>query len=443
MLRTFIALMSITAVACVLALSAPATQAQDASAQELDPRSSTGGAQTLEDILARQRGEIVDDSTRRDTTGDPDSAAGMASQLGTLGGASNSDVFRALRYGTADVTVTSGGPAAGVLIQDGGMRWLQFRQGPLATYGGYLLLGVIGLLLLFYLVRGRIRIDGEKTGETIQRFNGAERFAHWLLASSFILLGITGLLNLLGKTLLVLFFAPRAMADGIAQTGVLVGGSERHGWELLGATGYDAAKPYLATALELGKWVHNNVSWAFMLALVLVFIFWVVHNIPNRHDMVWMMKGGGLLTKGSHPPAKKFNAGQKLIFWAVIVLGASISVSGLALLFPFEMPMFAVTFEKLNAIGVPGWLNMAPFPTELSPHEEMQFSQLWHAIVSFVLMSIIIAHIYLGSIGMEGAFDAMGSGEVEKQWAKEHHNLWVEEVEAAAANAQGSATPAE
>jgi formate dehydrogenase subunit gamma len=133
----------------------------------------------------------------------------------------------------------------------------------------------------------------------------------------------------------------------------------------------------------------------------------------------------------------------------VIVLGASISVSGLSLLFPFEMPMFAVTFEKLNALGLPQLVGLGTLPTALAPHEEMQFAQLWHAIVAFVMMALILAHIYIGSIGMEGAYDAMGSGEVELQWAKEHHGLWVKEVEEAekreAAKHSGgdSAVPAE
>jgi formate dehydrogenase subunit gamma len=166
-----------------------------------------------------------------------------------------------------------------------------------------------------------------------------------------------------------------------------------------------------------------------MLALVLIFVQWVIHNLPDRTDINWLLKGGGIFG-GGHPPAKKFNAGQKLIFWSVIVFGASISASGLSLLFPFELPMFAATFEKINALGLPQIFGYAPLDTNLAPHTEMQYAQLWHALVSFVMMTIIIAHIYIGSVGMEGAYDAMGSGEVEEQWAREHHSLWVEEVRA-------------
>ena len=381
--------------------------AQETNAPAPD-RSATGGAQTLEDILARQRGEEIDDSFRRDATGDPDSAAGMAEQLGTLGGASDPELWRALRYNSADITSSSRGPAATVLVQDGGMRWLEFRQGPLIKYGGYLLMGTIALLALFFLTRGRIRIDGEKTGRTIERFKSVERFGHWMLAGSFILLGITGLVSLMGRKFLIPVF------------------------------GHDS----FALLATWSKWVHNNVSWAFMIALVMIFVMWVVHNLPDRTDLNWLAKGGGIFTKG-HPPAKKFNAGQKLIFWSVIVLGTSISVSGLALLFPFEINLFSATFAKLNSLGISGALGLGELPTALAPHEEMQLSQLWHAIVSFVLMAIILAHIYIGSVGMEGAYAAMGSGEVEEQWAREHHSLWVDEVKAKEGTAPQGATPAE
>lgn len=400
MLRAFLALILCLGLTGTLA-------AQQADAPASDPRAATGGATTLEDILARQRGEKVDMSYRSSNTGS-DAASGIEAQLGIRGSASDSDVFRALRYGSADVTVSSRGPAANVLIQDGGMRWLQFRKGPLATYGAYLLGGMLVLLALFYLIRGKIRIDGEKTGRTITRFNGFERFGHWLFAGSFLVLGATGLISLFGRTVLIPLFGHQVFST-------------------------------LAIA---SKWVHNNIAWAFMVGLAIIILNWTIHNIPNKHDLKWLAVGGGLFSKGVHPPAKKFNAGQKLIFWGCVILGLSISASGLSLLFPFELPMFAKTFAVLNDIGVPGWFGAAPLPETLAPHEEMQLSQVWHSIIAFVFMAMIFAHIYLGSIGMEGAFDAMGSGEVEEQWAREHHGLWVEEVKAKEA-AAGAATPAE
>lgn len=383
--------------------------AQDAAPDTSPPdRSATGGAQTLADILARQRGEEVDNSFRSNAIGDPSGAADMPGQLGTLGGASDPELWRAFRFGKADITASNNGPAATTLVQDGGMWWLTFRQGPLATYGAYLLGGTLLLLAVFYAIRGRIRIDGTKTGRKIERFAAIERFGHWLLAGSFILLGLTGLLTLFGRKVLIPAF------------------------------GHDAF-----STLAIGsKWIHNNVSWAFMIALAMIFVMWVIHNLPDKTDINWILKGGGIFTKG-HPPAKKFNAGQKLIFWSVIVFGVSISVSGLALLFPFEINLFAATFAKLNALGLPEMLGLGELRTTLAPHEEMQYAQLWHAIMSFVLMAIIIAHIYIGSVGMEGAYDAMGSGEVEEQWAREHHSIWADEVIAKRKGAAEASAPAE
>ncbi|MGH1576268.1 formate dehydrogenase subunit gamma [Planktotalea sp.] len=380
--------------------------AEDASAPVVE-RAETGGAQTLADIIARQNGEPVDNSFRSNNTGNADGAS-LAGQLGTLGGASDPELWRALRFGSADITASNNGPAATTLVQDGGMRWLMFRQGPLATYGAYLLGLTVVLLALFYLIRGRIKIDGEKTGRKIERFKAVERFGHWLLAGSFILLALTGLISLFGRKVLIPAF------------------------------GHDAFS-FLAVG---SKWVHNNVSWAFMLGLVMIFVMWVVHNLPHRSDINWLLKGGGIFSKG-HPPAKKFNAGQKMIFWSVILFGTTISISGLALLFPFEINMFAATFAKLNAFGISGLLGLGELPTNLAPHQEMQYSQLWHAGVSFVLMAIIIAHIYIGTVGMEGAAEAMTKGDVEEQWAREHHSIWVEEVEAAQNTAPNTATPAE
>jgi formate dehydrogenase subunit gamma len=360
---------------------------------------------TLDDILARQRGE-GDERIPRDFNSVAGNAAGLTDQLGSRGGPSDSEVWEALRFGTADVKVSAGGAPARVLMQDGGMWWQQYRTEFIKPYGGYLLLGTIGLLAVFFLLRGRIKISHGRSSETITRFNALERFGHWLLAGSFILLGVTGLFSLYAR----LFLLPKP-AEALNTEAEIMARQD-------GAM--------VETLLLASKWVHNNVSWAFMLALIMVFFFWVVHNIPNRTDLVWFAKGGGIIGK-SHPPAKKFNGGQKIIFWSVILLGGSISASGLSLLFPFELPMFAKTFTILNDLGVPGLVGMEAFPTQLAPHEEMQFAQLWHAIVSFVLMAIIIAHIYIGSIGMEGAYDAMGSGEVDLNWAKEHHSLWVEE----------------
>lgn len=376
-----------------------------AQAQETD-RTATGGAQTLDDIMARQKGLEIDDSFRRDATGDPDSAAALSNQLGTLGGASDPELWRALRYGSADIKVSAGGEVATVLVQDGGMRWIEWRDGPLRSYGGWLLVGTLVALVLFYLLRGKIPIDGEKTGRTVTRFKAVERFGHWLLGGSFILLGLTGLFSLFGRV----FIAP-----------------------LLG-------KEFNSFLLTASKAIHNNVAWAFILGLAMVFVMWVVHNIPNRTDLVWLRQAGGIIGD-AHPPAKKFNAGQKMIFWSVVGFGALISLTGVSLLFPYELPLFAQVNSMLNSLGITGLLGMEPLSTTLAPQEDMQMAQLWHAILAFVLMAIVLAHIYIGSVGMEGAAEAMTTGEVDEAWAKQHHSIWLEEIKGS--EPAGETTPAE
>lgn len=398
----------LTAFLLLIALSLP-VHAQESAIDTVPDRSATGGASTLEDIMARQRGEEVDDSFRRSATGDPDSAASMTDQLGTLGGSSDPELWRALRYGSADVTVSTLDVRGRVLIQDGGMWWLNVRQGPLTQYGLWLLAGTLITLALFFVLRGRIGIEGGKTGRTIERFKFVERMAHWTLAGSFLLLGATGLITLVGRK----FIAPLL---GLEMNAVL---------------------------LTISKYIHNNVSWAFMVALVFVFVIWVWHNLPDRTDLVWIRQGGGIIGS-KHPPAKKFNFGQKMIFWSVIVLGASVSVSGLSLLFPYEITIFASTFGHLNDWGLTALVGQDALPTQLSPQEEMQYAQLWHSIVAFAMMAIILAHIYIGSVGMEGAYDAMGSGEVDVAWAEQHHSIWLEEVQdEQKAPARTAATPAE
>lgn len=359
-----------------------------------DPRFVTGGAQTLADILARQRGEPIDDTFRRRAIGDPARAAATTDQLGTLGGVADPELWRALRYGQADLEISSRAPAADVVIQSGGMRWLALRAGALRTWGGYLLLAMLGLLALFFLLRGRIRLEGAPSGRMIVRFSAVERFAHWLMAGSFIVLALTGLSLLFGRIALIPLFG----------------------------------KPAYAGLAVAGKWAHNNVSWAFMIGLVLATLFWIAHNIPNRADLKWLAMAGGIFSKGVHPPAHKFNAGQKLMFWAVVLLGVSVSATGLSLLFPFEMPMFGATFDLLNRLGLPQLLGFGALPTQLAPHNEMQLAQLWHAVIAFVFMVVILAHIYIGTLGMEGAITAMVRGEVDEQWAKEHHGLWYEDA---------------
>lgn len=279
-------------------------------------------------------------------------------------------LMQALQAGTPGQGTTLSGritipdAGAGNLIQPQGQAWRAFHQGAMHWIGAIAILGMLAALTAFYLVRGRIMIEAGRSGASILRFSTFERFIHWMTAGCFIILALSGLNVTFGKFVLAPIFGEGAFA----------------------------------AMSQWAKYAHNYLAWPFMIGLVFMFVTWVIHNIPDSTDIVWFKKGGGLIG-GEHPPAKKFNAGQKLIFWSVIVGGGMLSVSGVYMLFPAW------------AGGVLA----------------MQFWNIVHGVVAVLLIAAMIAHIYIGSIGMEGAADAMTSGEVDLNWAKEHHSLWVEE----------------
>lgn len=323
----------------------------------------------------------------------------MAQQSGevpgqALGTKSDAEFWRAVREGQ-QFTVSIPDKKAGVMIQSEGENWRNARNGPIASFGGWILVGMFIVLALFFAVRGRIRIDSGFSGKLILRFNGVERFGHWLTACSFIAMGLTGLNIMYGRYL----FGKSGEAAG----------------------DFSGMHQFFAFVTYYGKLLHSYVAFAFMAGVIMIFVIWVKDNIPQRIDLKWFAVGGGLFSKNVHPPARKFNAGQKFIFWVVVLGGASLAVSGLSLMFPFTFGVFEPTFSALNVLGV-------GLPENLTMVEEMQLSQLWHSIVAVVLIAIIISHIYIGSLGMEGAWDAMGSGMVDENWAREHHGMWVAEV---------------
>jgi formate dehydrogenase subunit gamma len=260
------------------------------------------------------------------------------------------------------ITIPDG--KAATLERPAGREWRAFHQGTMFRIGAIAVIGMLLLLTVFYLVRGRIKIEAGPAGRTLTRFNAFERFMHWLTAACFIVLALSGLNVTFGKAVLLPLIGPQAF------TNVSI----------------------------VAKWSHNYLAWPFMLGIALMLVVWIKDNIPGATDLRWFAAGGGIIGKG-HPPAKRFNGGQKVIFWSVVLGGAALSVSGVYLLFP------AFAGGVLN----------------------LQFWNVVHGVVSMVMVAVILAHIYIGSIGMEGAFDAMGSGEVDLNWAKEHHSLWVAE----------------
>jgi len=329
--------------------------------------------------------------------------------LDILGPNSDPTLWGEVRQGSS-FTVSIPDTNAATLVQSYGVEWKNTRSasGPLRKYGTMSIFAVIALLFVFFLFRGRIRVEHGFSGNLIERFKPIERFGHWLVAGSFILLALTGLNMLYGRDLLIPLFG----------------------------------KENFAAISEMGKWVHNNVAWGFIVGLVMVLVMWTAHNLPTMNDVKWLAQGGGLFSEGVHPPSRKFNAGQKIIFWSVILLGASVALSGVSLLFPYQIPLFAKTFAILNSLGV-AVVWGAPLATDLTPVEEMQYAQIWHVIVALAMIVVNIAHVYIGSLGMEGAFDAMGKGMVDRNWAEEHHGLWVAEEDAKAETPDAAATPAE
>ncbi|KRE18088.1 formate dehydrogenase [Bosea sp. Root381] len=253
---------------------------------------------------------------------------------------------------------------AATLERPAGRDWRAFHQGTMLRITAIGILGMLAVLVAFYLIRGRVRTEAGPAGRTLTRFNGFERFMHWLTAACFILLALSGLNVTVGKHLLLPLVGPQAFTN-------------------------------LSVA---AKWAHNFLAWPFMLGIALMFVVWIKDNIPNMVDIRWFLAGGGIVGKG-HPPAQRFNGGQKALFWVVVLGGAALSVSGFFLIFP------ALAGGVLN----------------------LQFWNVVHGIVSVLIIAAILGHIYIGTIGMEGAFDAMGSGEVDLNWAKAHHSLWVEE----------------
>jgi len=272
-----------------------------------------------------------------------------------------------------------------VLEHPAGRDWREFHNVTLHWIGGIAILGAIALAVIFYLWRGSIKLRSGFSGTTILRFNTFERFVHWLTAVSFIILGISGLNITFGRSLLLPWMGAEAFST----------------WS------------------EWAKYSHNYLSFAFTIGVILMFLMWVGENFPTAADGEWLSEGGGMFDKEdkTHPPAWKFNAGQKILYWLVIFSSVAMMISGFILMFPFY-----------GGLSVGG----------------MQLAEVFHGVIAMLFIALILGHIYIGTIGMEGAFDAMSDGNVDLNWAKEHHSLWVEEeMGSGRARARGAMRPAE
>ena len=283
-------------------------------------------------------------------------------------------------------------PEAGVLIQpcveypgsrltNAGEAWRQVRNNWIIPYGGSLLFIVALAIAIFYWRKGEIPLHGTPTGRQIERFTPFERAAHWSNAIAFVILSISGLVMAFGK-----FILQPVIGDTL------------FGW--------------LTYAL---KNAHNFAGPLFAVSLVVVFFTFVKDNLPAKGDLVWLLKGGGILS-GKEVPSHRFNAGEKVVFWGgVFLLGAVVVASGFVL-------------DKI----VPGMVY---------ERGTMQVAHMVHAVATVLMMAMFLGHIYIGTIGMEGAYGAMRTGYVDETWAKEHHELWHADIQAGKIPAQRSPEP--
>jgi len=270
------------------------------------------------------------------------------------------------RDGTVVGQTQARGVDSGILISKEGEQWRQFRMQQFTPYSAMIFAAIIGAFVLYFLVRGRIRIEGQRSGETIQRTTLVARYIHWFAAVIFVLLALTGLILLYGRWVLI---------------------------PVLGPEGFSA------TAIAC-KNIHNYIGPLFLVSVVLLFFVFVRDSLFNfKVDTKWFLKAGGYLG-GSHPSSEKFNAGQKAWFWVAILGGLVLALSGLVLDF--------ANYGQGRIL--------------------MQDAHIIHSISSVLVIAFFFVHVYLASIGMEGALEAMTSGDVDTNWAKQHHDLWYDEM---------------
>ena len=294
--------------------------------------------------------------------------------------------WRAVRQGEGGYSAVPG-LESGVFINNGGQNWRQIRNGVIANYGGWAIVVALGVLALFFLLRGRIKVEEEKSGLSVPRWKIWERVMHWYTAILFVLLAISGLSMLFGRAVLI---------------------------PLLGKGGFSAWA-------GLSVNIHNYLGPFFTIGVFAMLLFWVKNNIPNGTDMQWLVKGGGIIGK-AHPSAGKANGGEKVWYWIVIFVG-----------------LIAVCGSGLILIG---W--MAQWGLVDATRATMQTAHQVHAIAAIVWVVIFFGHAYIGTLGTEGALEGMTTGRVSVEWAKQHHDLWYDEVKDEAGNVEesaGSASP--
>ncbi len=302
----------------------------------------------------------------------------------------NAPVWRDVRSGESNYTSVPG-REAGVLIQpqarfpgqDGmstaGEAWRKFRNGPITFYGGWLIVLVCLVIAAIYFVQGPIGTHDKPTGRMVARFSLAERWAHWTMGISFVVLGISGLVMMFGK------------------------------YVLLPVIGYTL----FAWLTLFLKNLHNFVAPLFIASLLVFIVMYVRDNLPEKGDLGWLLRAHRMFF-GEHLPSGRFNAGEKVWFWVgVVALCLAVSVSGLVLLFP--------NFDQVRTT--------------------MQQAHVVHVVAALLVIAFSLGHIYMGTIGVEGAYGNMRDGVTDESWAKEHHELWYNDVKSGKIPAKTQAAP--
>ena len=295
----------------------------------------------------------------------------------------NAPVWRAVGAGAEGYSSLpkSEAPEEGVLIQPfvqypgsrlttAGEAWRQVRNNWIIPYGGSLLLIALGAVGIFYWRKGMIMLHGKPTGVEIERFTPFERSAHWTNAIAFVILAISGIFMAFGK-----YFIQPVIGDTL------------FGW-----------------ITYLLKNAHNFAGPVFAVSLTVVFFTFLKDNWPSKEDWTWIIKAGGLFGN-TEVPSHRFNAGEKVVFWGgVFGLGLVVVASGFVLdkIIPF------LVYERGT----------------------MQIAHMVHAVATLLMMAMFIGHIYMGTVGMQGAYKAMRTGYVDETWAKEHHELWHDDIKA-------------
>jgi len=295
-----------------------------------------------------------------------------------------SNFWRAVRGGGSGYSSVVGSDVnteTNMLYNITGQDWRQIRNSWIAEYGGWSLFAVLLLIVAFFSLRGRIELSEPASGERVKRWSLPERMLHWYTAILFICLAITGLSLLFGRAILIPLMGPEGFAL------------------------------WASFAIAL----HNFAGPFFAVGPLLMFILWVRHNLPHSTDIAWFAQGGGIVGK-KHPSAGKANAGEKVWFWIVIFLGLG-----------------AVCFTGFALIG---WVQEY-FGQELTRALAQQM-HIWHTVSALLWIAIFLGHAYIGTIGSEGSIDAMTKGHVSAEWAKQHHDLWYEEVTTAEADEEQS-----